>query len=236
MSIRALIAAGTIVAVSSLASATVYDLGADFSEVANPNGVWSFSRGADLLNKFTSSNPNAINSVAANGFWGVGAASNYESSIFKTTGNGVDAAGYTNNDFLLGDILVHGTNPGGAPILITWTAPEAGDLSVSGSAWNAHTNVNRSQDISLSINDSVLASGTLSNATNRPNALAFSGGGVLAVVAGDRIVFSVTPTAGQPFASIAGVDLAVDFTPIPAPAGLALVGLGGLVAARRRRA
>jgi hypothetical protein len=234
MNVRLTLSVAVASVLSGVASGAIYDLADDFSEVANPNGTWSFTRGADLLNKFTSSNPNAINAVAANGFWGVGAASNYESSILKTTGNGVDAAGYTNNDFLLGDILVHGTNPGGAPILITWTAPEAGDLSVSGSTWYAHSIVTRSQDFSLSLNNSVLASGTLTNATNRPNALAFSSGGVLSVVAGDRIVFRVTPTAGQTFASIAGLDLAVDFTPIPAPASLALVGLGSLVATRRR--
>ncbi|HVZ93493.1 MAG TPA: PEP-CTERM sorting domain-containing protein [Phycisphaerales bacterium] len=221
--------------IASAASGALYNLTSDYSETSNPNGAWSFAQGSVLLNKFFPTSPNAINAVAGNGYWGVGS-DTYVSSILRVTGDGSVAPGYNDNDFHAGDIVAHGTNPGAGGILqFIWTAPEAGEVSVAGLTWYAHSPVDRIADFALNLNSTVLDSGTLTSADNRPNAIAFDSGGVLSVAAGDQIRFTLAPAAGQQFASLAGVDFTVDFTAVPAPGAIVLAGLGAIGAARRRR-
>src|SRR4051812_37956366 len=85
------------------AHAVLYNLSNDFSDVNNPSGAWSYRRATTLLPHANNASANAINAVATNGFWGQ--STDYNSSIFKTTGPGSAASGYTDNDFLTGDVL-----------------------------------------------------------------------------------------------------------------------------------
>ncbi|CAN5415013.1 hypothetical protein BH09PLA1_BH09PLA1_19820 [soil metagenome] len=223
-------------AFASIAQAVTYNLTSEFSDANNPNGVWSYRRGTTLLPHNNNAGANAINAVATNGFWGD--SSDYNSTVFRTTGPGSAASGYNDNDFLAGDVVAHSTNPSGSSdINVTWTAPGAGSIQYSGAVWYAHSPVTRSNDFMLTLNNlPPLASGTVGPAQNRPNAMTFNSGGFTSVAAGDELLLYIRPTAGQQFGSLAGLSLVVNFTPIPEPASIALMtATAGAVLLRRRR-
>ena len=230
-------------ATATPAFATTYSLSGDFSNVSNPNGVWSFSRGATNLTHFAQpANGNPLDSAIGNGYWGVG--SDYNSTVMKVTTNGAATGSYTNNDFLVGDVILHSTNPGGAgDVFVNWTAPSAGTIDFNSSLWYAHSPITRLNDVTVLLGNTVLGSTTLSNAVNRSNAFTGLAGSGLSVAAGDVLAFRFTPTAGQNFGSLAGISETINFTAfvgngVPEPATWALMVSGfGLVgsALRRRR-
>ena len=230
-----------LLAVSS--HAAIFDLKNDFSNVNNPNGVWSFTAGTTALTHFSApTDPtNNLHLAFTSGVWAA-ANSSFNSSVMRTTGGPALTTGYTANDFALGDVLLHSTNPGtGADLFIKWTAPQAGTLTYTGGAWYAHSPVNRSQDFSLALNGgAALASGTLTSAQNRSNIQAFSSVSLISVNAGDVLALRFGPTTG--FGSISGVNFTVNFNPttsgVPEPSTIALLGsaLAGLAFFRRRKA
>jgi hypothetical protein len=222
---------------TTLAQATtVYSLAGDFSNASNPNGAWSFTQGSTPLAHFFPSTPNGLNPALANGYWGTGSDLNTNTpEVGKTTLNG-SAVGYTDADFLSGDVILHSTNPGtGAAVAVNWTAPADGSIDVTGLTWYAHSAVSRSNDFVVTLGAATLGTGVVSNTLHAgsANALPFSFSG-LSVSAGTVLTLSYTPSAGQPFGSIAGLSETVTFTPSPVPeastwaaltVGLALLGV-----------
>lgn len=196
------------------AHATVYDLGADFSDAANPNGPWSFTYGAPLAHYPQPTTPNALNGAAANGYWGTGADFFTAPFLIRTTADG-SAVGYGDGDFLAGDVIVHGPNDGSA-VLVNWTAPSDGSIDLAASLWYAHSVVARSQDIVVTLGGTVLDSVTVTNGIGRDGALPIDTTG-LAVAAGDVLSFAFSKSAGQTFGSLAGISAIVDFTPTATP-------------------
>jgi hypothetical protein len=212
-------------------AATVYDLATDFSTTSNPNGVWSFVQGSTPLpSQSQPTDGNALNPAAANGYFGV--AGNFSTApfVFEASQDGGSTSPYTDNDFLAGDILAHSTNPGaGANLFIEWTAPSDGTISYSGEVWYAHSPVTRSNDYALTLDGgSDLASGTVTNGDGLNAPSTFDSSGSLTVDAGDVLALELSPTAGQTFGSLAGVDLTVDFTASTPEPGTILLLAGGL--------
>jgi hypothetical protein len=213
-----------IVLLCSAASAasTTYDLKADWSDSANPNGAWTYSEGFPLSSKITL--PHNDVSVCCGGpSGGVTAAwapSSHLGNILplwaKATGDN-SASGY-----LAGDIIVHSTDgANGNPSLgfanVSWTAPADGTVEITGAIWYAHFGLSRSNDFVLVLNDSnVLASGTVSatNGRDRGNPIVFAR--QLRVKAGDVILFYVVRSPGQVFGSFAGVNLTITEQTLPA--------------------
>jgi len=234
------IAALACVAAATLpvaAEAQVYNLSADWSDSANPNGAWEYGPG--LTHYAIPNDSNAFNPAAANGYWGV--APNFSTSPFmvKTTSNGSGASGYNDNDFLTGDVVVHSNN-NGSPVTITWTAPSAGSIALASSVWYAHSVVTRSDDITALLGATSLGSVTVANGITRANQLTLANGSYT-VAQGEVLSFSFSKTAGQEFGSIAGISATIDFTadvsaaPEPASWAMMIVGFGVAGIAMRRR-
>jgi hypothetical protein len=246
----ALLAAGTL-AGATAAQAASYNLAADYSDSANPNGAWSYIYDGNALAHQTSPVANGnhlIPAVPAGGFFGAGNDLNQNTPfIFKAGVNG-SSAGLTNSDFTAGDIVIHSPNDGTKNLTIVWKAPTAGTVSdLMSSAWYAHSTVARSNDVTLSLVGAVttqLGAWTISSTEhqNRGNAATYTGG-PFTVNAGDLITLSFLKTAGLPvgsdFGSLAGVAMSLNFapvaTPIPAALPLLMTGLAGLGWAGHRR-
>jgi hypothetical protein len=208
---------------------TVYDLASDFSNSSNPNGVWSYLQGSTALPlQVQPTDGNTLNPAAANGYFGV--ADNFSSApfILEASRDGASTAPFTDNDFLAGDILVHSTTPGdGAPVFVDWTAPEAGTITYSGEVWYAHSPVDRSQDYILTLGGSDLATGTVTNGDGLNAPSTFTSSGPLTVTGGEALALELTPSAGQEFGSLSGVDVTVDLTPdAPEPGTVVLLAWG----------
>lgn len=235
---------GAIVALAVMtapAQATVYDLAADFSNISNPNGVWSFTYGGTLPHYPQPGVFNALNAAAANGYWGSGADFYTAPFILQATANG-SAVGYTDGDFLAGDVLVHGPNDGSA-VFINWTAPADGMIDLTSSLWYAHSVVARSQDIFVTLGGNPLGNVTVTNGIGRSGANTVNALG-LTVSAGDVLSFAFSKSGGQQNGSLSGVEAVIDFTakvqtaPVPEPASWAMM-IGGFALAggalRRRK-
>lgn len=223
---------------SAAAQAVTYDLAADFSNAANPNGAWSFTQGASPLAHFMPSTPNALNASVADGYWGTGSDLNSNTpEVARTTADGT-ASTQTTEDWRVGDVIVHSTNPGsGAPLFLNWTAPADGVIDYSVLAWYAHSIVTRNNDVFVTLNGGPLANGTVGPGIGRSNPLSFAGTG-LDVDAGDVLAVSFVAAAGQEFGSLAGIDHSIGFTAaVPEPSTWALwaAGLGAFAWCLGRR-
>ena len=75
---------------SAMAAIIVYDSELDFSDVNNPNGVWSYQNGSTLLAHYTPV-PGLLNSAVPNGFWGQSAA-NLNGAIMRSSAGGSTTA------------------------------------------------------------------------------------------------------------------------------------------------
>jgi hypothetical protein len=241
--IAACLTAGALVG-SGTAQAATYDLAADYSNTANPNGAWSYNYGGNpLAHQAGPTTANPLNpAISPDGYFSTGSDLNANTpDVLKAVVNGSSGGG-NNGDFLAGDIVIHSPNDG-TDLTIAWTAPSAGTITnLSAAVWYAHSVVTRSNDVELSLANAVLASWTVSTAdnTNRSDAGTFSGTGPYAVAAGQLLTLTFAKSLAQSFGSLNGVAVAFDFvgSTVPIPAALplfmsALVGLGWF--ARRRR-
>ena len=228
-------------------AAIIYDLKSSFSNTANPNGAFSYVQGTTLLPQHPqpAGGINSLDAAAANGYFGVGNNFSTAPLVLQVSQNGGSTSGYSNNDFLTGDIIGHSTNSGaGAPLFIDWTAPTAGTITYTGSVWYAHSPVARSNDYFLMLGSGpVLATGTVSYNNNfiRSNPSNFASSVPLTVTAGQVLALELMPTAGQNIGSLAGVNLTVTLNPVtsqtPEPATTLLLvgGLSGIAWLRKYR-
>ncbi len=220
------------------AAIVVYDLGLDFSNTLNPNGVWSFTQGSTLLTHFTPV-PTSLAPAVANGYWGT-SASNLNSSVMLSTASGSAAPPLSNSDFIAGEVLVGTTDAStGGPVDIHWTAPSNGMFTYSGWAWYADPTAGpfgNSFDISINNGPSIELL-TASLGQDFSNSVPMLNGLVpMAVMAGDVVTLTVAPLVPAPTPLIGGVSWTIDFTSVPEPCSSLFVGVGLIsVASRRRR-
>lgn len=228
-----------VLAASAGAATITYDVTTDFSDVNNPNGVWSFKQGTTPFPRHAANTPvtNSFDPAAANGYWGSNA--DYNSSVTKTAVKGSSSTNgsttFTDNDFLAGDVVAHSTTPGnGGVVTLSWTAPSAGTITYNGSVWYAHSFVARSNDYAVLLNGVATGfTGTVSQGVTRSAPSTFSQSTLVPVSAGDVLSLQLTPHAGQTFGSLAGVTFHVTLTPEPSAVGVLACAM--LALTRRRR-
>jgi hypothetical protein len=223
--------------VAAPAQAAVYDLNADWSTNANPNGPWTLREGSNALGAV----PNWIGTGAT--AWAFGAnPGGFLPGFEKAVING-PALGCSGCDWQAGDVIAHTTDAAngiGAGIAnVRFLTPTAGTANVSGLTWSARQQ-SRPQQWALFLNGNLLGGDLLpqdgSNGRSAPDLFAFNN---LALSAGDQIELRLSQAQGAPFGDFVGLNLRVDLTPsaaVPEPATWALMLFGfGLVGSAMRR-
>jgi len=193
--------------------ADIYNLSADWSDTTNPNGVWSYyvngnlgisgTRGSD---SFGDPGPPPIWTAAASDNW-----------LGWSKSNGSELFG----ELQLGD--VYGHTPYSGSLEIWWTSPLAGPIDVSGEVWSIRDEGNRLNSWELSLNETVLASGSVGSwgEYSRLNPIDILN---LDVNAGDVLKFRAW-WAGGDLPDYIALDLTINPVPVP---GAVLLGVLGL--------
>jgi hypothetical protein len=230
--------------------ATVYDLADDWSDTANPNGVWQYRAGDAAINThFPTFGPGLItNFNSAQPAW-VAAASGPESipAWFKSTGAIVYLPGTTTPDPTYdapaGRIITHTTDPDtgidSAFANVLWTSPISGIATITGDTWLARKSLGRSDDWFVLVNGLVVTDGVVSSTDSYTSANPFlfsngSGGAsvlTFPVSVGTTVDFEAIRAPGDD-GDFVGVDLSISVVPEPAPWGLLTI--GGVALLRRR--
>ncbi len=214
------------------AAGTIYDLAGDWSDATNPNGVWSYNYdiGAPITVHQTSWDP--IASGSAQPAWAFQAVptAGHIPAWFNSVGN-------TNivPDAPAGTIVVHTADAangvaGLSTANVTWTSPIDGMITIVGDTWLARKTLGRSDDWSILLNGSTLASGTVTSSDpyTSSNPLLFP---TLTetVHVGDVVMFAAVKDPGSPFGEFEAVNLTIDATAVPEPASLFVFGGLGAV-------
>lgn len=191
-----------------------YNLGSDWSDVSNPNGVWGYRQGTTLLSSGTWSFDFTPQTAWLGGIPAV---------WLKAQ----STAGF---DVAVGDVVTHTATTTNPLTNIVWTSPVAGTIDINGGVWMIR-DIGRANNWFVRHNGSLLSSGSLSSGDpfNRasPFNLDAGSGGVLnsiAVIAGDQIELSFQ-TTGNLAGDYVGVNLGIILTAVPEPGSLALMGL-----------
>jgi len=142
------------------APAVIYDLQADWSDVSNPNGVWSLNGGNSNLVPVADLSTTGIDEwdIPQPGFTGQPIFGDITPVWFRSTiplANG-------NPDFQPGDIVTHTSRPDVPNSNVTWTSDLDGLIDIVGSVW-ATRELGRSNDWFVYLNDQLLTSGTVSS-------------------------------------------------------------------------
>jgi hypothetical protein len=210
--------------VGGAAGAESYDLAADWSDAANPNGVWSYQEGANAL-------PHVDDWEAGTGAWSTPqpgfarSQSDTDRIPFWFRSNGAETFGH---DFQTGDVVVHTQDEangiGNGDAVVAWTSPDAGTATVSGGVWMGR-DIGRSNHWALSRNGVVLSEGDIASgdAFDRANRFLFesgSGGAAaiqdLPIAVGDVLELRLGRTSQ--YGDFVGVDLSIETTFVCPPA------------------
>lgn len=236
---------------NSWSASIVYDLATDWSDVANPNGAWSYNGdgGPPITTQQTDWDPSSVFFGSAQPAW---AANTFQDAghvpvWFKRSSDS------TSLDIPVGVVGMHGSEGFTvAQVGVTWTSPIDGTVDVTGGIWQAikgpdgvgGNHANRNSDWTIRLNSTVLTGGNLSGSdsftSSSPFDLLTGSGGVLALMGlsvstGDVIALEfISPTS---FATFNGVDLTITASAVPVPAAVWLFGtaLLGLVGFSKRR-
>lgn len=201
------------------ASVTTYDLAADWSDAANPNGVWTYREGTNALPSVDNWTP--LNILDVQPAWAPSAdLRNFLPAWFKSTTNNPNGM-----DFLVGDVVVHSTDALNGPLSdvanVIWTSPINGVIDISGGVWMVRES-GRGNHWSLSVNETIITGGDLSSADpfDRAHPFLFANGsggaGVLNdihVAVGDVIQLQVERTSE--LGDFVGVNFTINATSVP---------------------
>ena len=211
------------------AEAAMWDLGDDWSDAQNPNGVWTLMKSTAA--PFTINQPDYFQDGGNQRAWADEpfALNAHVPFWMKANDTGV--------------IYTHGAEldrTGSDYTSAVWTSPLAGDVQISGALWNTWVS-GRQMRWQLRLNDAVVSRGDLFGngvyTEASPFALAAGDGGPAAlaqtVQVGDRVELALVSISSG---GNLGDHVGVEFTIVPEPATLSLLAVAGLAILRRRRA
>ena len=252
-------AAGGLLVCSARAQAVVYDANQDLKAfelattgpAAGANGVWSYGTAASASLAPSGAVPSSAtfapfsatehnDAIVLPGV-PAGALQGWQEDMIgdlvpaiavNTTGG--DVASSCCGVYQADEIWMHG-NPGGSPrefVVVRWTAPAAGTVNYTARFINEGGGAS---GVYVLIGGNGSFSGT-SAGSDFASATVASGNG-FSVQPGTTFDFAVgpNPTNGNYGGTSTGFFATIDFTPIPEPAGLAVVGAAGAATMLRRR-
>ncbi|MCC6428076.1 MAG: hypothetical protein IT435_14800 [Phycisphaerales bacterium] len=212
--------------VPAIASARpVYDAAADFSATSNPNGVWSFGYQTTLGTGFN------LETLSGNylgvDYWLMGPTIHDLPGAFHNPSSTTNV-NYGSAIFDPGMLILH---PGasGEYSLARFTAPVAGSYQVNIGFIGQDLIGGTTTDVHVWVNSSSVFSGAI----NGYHATASPGVMVVSLQANETIDAAVGYGFNSYNADSTGLDFRVEI--VPSPGAAALMGLGGLIAIRRRR-
>ena len=218
--IRIAAAIAVAIGLAPVARGETYNVAADWSNTANPNGVWSYLQGTTLL----PSQPTTCCGLPDVPSF---APSHSPGTFLPIFVRSLDGS----------EIGVHSWDPfnGQAALgeaVLAWTAPDAAIIDVSGYFYYGQYTDFRSNDVIVRLRDTVLDSAVLSyfshqNSANRWN-FSFAN---LSVSTGDKLTFTFQRSAGYAAGSGDGGNVIVVTTPVPEPHVyiLMLAGLSAII-------
>ncbi len=206
-----------LIALAQPCLATVaWDIQVEWSDAANPNGVWVFREGGNVLGHVAAWQQPGLGYVQP--AWAVGEVSpnEYLPSWFKATGT---VGGL---DWEVGDVVVHTTDPANGPThgnaSVRWVSPVADTIAITGSVWITR-DIGRSAAWTLLRNATPLTGGSVSSGDpySRANPFDFAAGsggaGVLQGIpmqVGDFIELSLVTTSSNTLGDMVGVNLLIN--------------------------
>ena len=199
------------------ATADLYNLSADWSDVSNPNGVWSYWVGGSVPT--TSYNRGGDPFDNPPGYQPIWAHGNGEFFGWSKS-NGSNSYPW---DLQVDDVYGHTSGV----LEIRWTSPLAGPVDVSGGVW-AIRDIGRSNYWQVTLNGSVLTDGYVysGDAYNRSNPFPIDLN--FTVDVGDVVAFSAWPdsTHGNGTDDYIALNLSINVVPVPSAVLLGMLGLG----------
>lgn len=200
------------------ASAITYDLGADWSESANPNGPWSYNEGNNPLPHVSAWQGLSGDFTSAQPAWARGAVGNTNLPCWFKSSATVGVA----HDWQTGDILSHTTDifngVGSGSANVTWTSPGDGTITISGAVWMGR-DIGRGNHWTLLHNGTTLMQGDIfsGDVYSRSSPFNFASGTGTAstltnrsVVAGDLIKLQLDKTSS--FGDYTAVRFTIDYS------------------------
>lgn len=188
----------------------VYDLAEDWSDVKNPNGLWSYNSapGTPITTHWDDWDPGTCCFASVQPAWAAARQpdSGHVPVWFKTISPTLGSS-----DMPIGTVGMHGSESAAAGV--TWTSPINGVVRISGGVWLAYKGNGRSMNWTLFVNGALITGGNLTfndsfTSSNPFNFTAGSGGTAaltVPVAVGDVINLELVKTSG--FAEFVGVDL-----------------------------
>lgn len=134
----------------NIASATSHDLAADWSDAANPNGVWSYRSGSTVLPGV--GDWTLLTEPTVQPAWAPGQTI---PAWFKSVADNPEGM-----DFLTGDVVVHSAGAAELSANVTWTSPVDSFIVIRGAAWMVRE-LGRSNNWILLRNGVVISDGSL---------------------------------------------------------------------------
>jgi len=198
-----------------LSVAGIYDLANDWSDMTNPNGVWSYNQspGIPITSHQSDWDPPRDVFTDSQPAW---ANASYPSLGHVPMWAKVVSESQPGFDFAIGRVVMHGSERGNEVFPgVTWTSPIDGQVEISGGVWLARKTLGRKMDWNILHNRVVITSGSLTSTdlftSDNPFDLADGSGGasalVLPVSVGDIITLELFNTSG--YAEFVGVDLTI---------------------------